>query len=64
VRELVERWRRRARSDLGVAVMTDVASSTGIALALGPLDAAPDRGDPVLGVGRRLGGPRLEVYVK
>ena len=49
VRELVQRWRRRERDDLGVAVLADDETPTGVALALAPSDSARDRDDPVLG---------------
>ncbi|HEY1697496.1 MAG TPA: DNRLRE domain-containing protein [Polyangiaceae bacterium] len=64
VRDLVLRWRKRGRDDMGVALVTDSASASGVAFALGPTDVARDRDDPVLGARRQLGGPRLEVYVK
>jgi hypothetical protein len=64
VRDLVLRWRRRGREDLGLAILADTASTTGIAVALAPTDVAGDRDDPVLGGARQLGGPRLEAYVK
>jgi hypothetical protein len=64
VRELVQRWRRRAHDELGVAVLADAASRTGVAFALAPASVDRDRGDPVLGAGRQAAGPRLEVYVK
>ncbi|HEY6464314.1 MAG TPA: DNRLRE domain-containing protein, partial [Polyangiaceae bacterium] len=64
VRDLVLRWRKRAPGDMGVALVTDAGSGSGVAFALGPTDVARDRDDPVLGARRQLGGPRLEVYVK
>jgi hypothetical protein len=64
VRELVQRWRRRSRDELGVAIVSDFESPTGIAFALAPSDVARDRDDPILGARRQLGGPKLEVYVK
>jgi hypothetical protein len=64
VRDLVERWRRRSRDDLGIAIETDATSATGVAFALAPADVARDRDDPVVMAPRHLGGPRLEVYVK
>jgi hypothetical protein len=48
VRDLVQRWRARARDELGVAVVADGESSTGVALALAPLERAHDRDDPAL----------------
>ena len=51
VRDLVARWRRQSRDDLGLAIVADGGSPTGIAFALAP---SPSR--------RR--GPRLELYVK
>jgi hypothetical protein len=52
VRALVQRWRRRAQDDFGIAVIAQGASALGLAFALA---AAGDR---------RSVGPRLEVYVK
>jgi hypothetical protein len=49
VRELVQRWRRRGRDELGVAVLADGESPTGVAFALAPADTPHDRDDPVLG---------------
>jgi hypothetical protein len=49
VRELVQRWRKRGRDELGVAVLADGESPTGVAFALEPADAARDRDDPILG---------------
>jgi hypothetical protein len=53
VRDLVERWRRRARDEFGVAVVTDGAgrSETGVAFALRPTPASPRASE-------------LELYVK
>jgi hypothetical protein len=36
VRSVVERWRRRARDEMGVAVVTEGSSTTGLAFALPP----------------------------
>jgi hypothetical protein len=63
VREIVQRWRRRDRDELGVAVLSEGESATGFAFALAPVDAARDREDPILPQ-RLQSGPRLEVYVK
>jgi hypothetical protein len=41
VRALVERWRRRARNDFGIAVLADNGSATGMAFALAPEAAEP-----------------------
>ena len=54
VRDLVQRWRGRARDELGVAIVADAESPTGVALALAPLDRAHDRDDPALSA---PGGP-------
>ena len=64
VRDLVQRWRRRSRDELGIAIVTDVASGEGMPFALTPADAVRDRADPILGTARQAAGPRLEVYVK
>jgi hypothetical protein len=48
VRDLVQRWRKRGRDELGLAVVTDGESVTGVAFALSPVDGARDRDDPVL----------------
>jgi len=48
VRELVQRWRKRARGELGLAIVTDGESVTGVAFALAPGDGPRDKGDPVL----------------
>lgn len=48
VREIVQRWRRRGRDELGVAVVADGRSATGLAFALAPSDVARGRRDPVL----------------
>jgi hypothetical protein len=63
VREIVQRWRRRGRDELGVAVLSEGESPTGFAFALAPADAARDREDPIL-PHRQQSGPRLEIYVK
>jgi len=59
VRGLVERWRRRDGSDLGVAVVADESTPSGIAFALAPLDA-PTKALPR----HQADAPRLELYVK
>ncbi|HEX3343242.1 MAG TPA: DNRLRE domain-containing protein, partial [Polyangiaceae bacterium] len=46
VRDLVQRWRRRGRDELGLAVVTEGESVTGVAFALSPIDGARDRDDP------------------
>jgi hypothetical protein len=51
VRDLVARWRRRSRDDLGVAIVSDGRSPTGIAFALAPSTLYDT-------------GPRLELYVR
>ena len=48
VRDIVQRWRRRDRDELGLALVADGQSETGIALALGPTDVEGSRVDPVL----------------
>jgi hypothetical protein len=48
VRDLVQRWRKRGRDELGLAVVTQGESVTGVAFALSPVDGARDRDDPVL----------------
>jgi len=45
---LVQRWRRRAADDFGLAVVTEGESPTGMPIALGPVDVPADRDDPVL----------------
>jgi hypothetical protein len=47
VRLLVQRWRRRAREDFGVAIVAEGESPTGIVVALAP--GVGQRYDPVLG---------------
>jgi hypothetical protein len=51
VRDIVARWRRRSRDDLGLAIVAEGKNPTGIAFALSPGqdDAA---------------GPELELYLK
>ncbi len=51
VRDLVARWRRRSRDELGLAIVADGHSPTGMAFALAPS-------------AREAAGPRLELYVK
>ncbi len=51
VRDVVARWRRRSRDELGLAIVADGRSPTGMAFAL----------TPSAGSGA---GPRLELYVK
>jgi hypothetical protein len=48
VRDIVQRWRKRERDDLGLAVLAEGESATGVAFALTPADEARDRDDPVL----------------
>jgi len=48
VKDIVQRWRRRDRDELGLAIVADGQSVTGIALALGPTDVESTRADPVL----------------
>jgi hypothetical protein len=48
VREIVQRWRRRDRDELGLALVADGQSVSGIALALAPTDVEGSRVDPVL----------------
>jgi len=48
VRDLVQRWRKRGRAELGLAVVSDGASVTGVTFALSPTDGSRDRDDPVL----------------
>jgi hypothetical protein len=57
VRDLVQRWRKRGRDELGVAVVTEGESVTGIAFALAPADGARDRADPVLSSPSSFGPP-------
>jgi hypothetical protein len=51
VRDLVLRWRRRARDELGLAVVAEGHTPRGMAFALEPS-------------GHDAAGPRLELYVK
>jgi len=46
VRDLVQRWRKRGRDDLGLAIVTEGESTTGLAFALAPVDRARDADDP------------------
>jgi hypothetical protein len=48
VRDLIQRWRKRGRDELGLAVVTEGESVTGVAFALAPVDGSRDRDDPVL----------------
>ncbi|HEY3817743.1 MAG TPA: DNRLRE domain-containing protein [Polyangiaceae bacterium] len=48
VRDLVQRWRKRGRDELGLALVTEGESVTGVAFALLPVEDARDRDDPVL----------------
>jgi hypothetical protein len=48
VKDIVQRWRRRDRDELGVALVADGQSGTGVAFALGPTDVEGSRVDPVL----------------
>jgi len=52
VHEIVQRWRRRAGDDFGMAVIAQGRSATGMAFALAPV------------AGSAREGPRLELYVK
>jgi hypothetical protein len=56
IRGLLQRWRRRAGGDFGVAVVAEEPSRSGMAFALAPVASADPRAD--------LRGPRLELYVK
>jgi hypothetical protein len=68
VRDTVQRWRTRERDELGLAILSEGESVTGVTFALAPVDGALDRGDLILApqsaLMRQLVGPRLEVYVK
>jgi hypothetical protein len=48
VRDTVQRWRKRQRDELGLAILCEGESATGIAFALAPVDGARDRGDLIL----------------
>jgi hypothetical protein len=50
VRQLVELWRRRRGDELGLAVLADGSSATGVPFALRPTaaSASEGRGDPLL----------------
>jgi hypothetical protein len=48
VREIVQRWRRRDRDELGLALVAEGQSVSGVALALAPTDVEGSRVDPVL----------------
>lgn len=48
VRDTVQRWRKRGRDELGLAILTEGESVTGITFALAAVDGARDRDDPVL----------------
>jgi hypothetical protein len=48
VRDLVQRWRKRGRDELGLAVVTEGESVTGVAFALSAINGSRDRDDPVL----------------
>jgi len=59
VRDLVRRWHRRDRDELGVALLVEGSSPGGVAVALVPTSGPADPG------GRAAyAGPRLELYVK
>jgi hypothetical protein len=48
VGSLVDRWRKRGPGELGVAVVTEGQSATGLPIALGPVDVPAGSDDPVL----------------
>jgi hypothetical protein len=48
VRDTVLRWRKRGRDELGLAILSEGESVTGVTFALTPVDGARDRDDPVL----------------
>jgi hypothetical protein len=48
VKDIVQRWRRRDRDELGVALLAEGQSVTGVAVALGTTDVEGSRVDPVL----------------
>jgi len=48
VRDIVLRWRVRARDELGLALVAEGESVTGVAFALAPTDVESVRVDPVL----------------
>ncbi len=48
VRAIVERWRRRDSADAGIVVLTEGQTTSGLSLALSPVDVPSDREDPVL----------------
>jgi hypothetical protein len=48
VRDTVQRWRKRGRDELGLAILSQGESVTGVTFALTPVDGARDRDDPVL----------------
>jgi len=48
VRDTVQRWRKRRRDELGLAILAEGESVTGITFALASIDGAWDRDDPVL----------------
>jgi hypothetical protein len=73
VRELVREWGKRDRSDQGVAIVADGASSTGTAFALssvGETSAGAGGIEPGAGRGRGASSgapdltPYLELYVR
>ncbi len=69
MRDVLRRWRRRARDEFGVAIVSEGKSATGLAFALAPADVVSVRSDPGLRghpehAGSDVFGPRLELYVK
>jgi hypothetical protein len=48
VRDIVQRWRKRVRDELGVAIVAEGESVTGVAFALSPSDVAHGGDDPIL----------------
>lgn len=48
VRDIVQRWRRRDGDELGLALLAEGQSVTGVAFALGPIDVESARVDPLL----------------
>jgi hypothetical protein len=68
MRDVVRHWRRRVRDELGVAIVSEGKSATGLAFAMVPAGLGSVR-DPVLRgnaeyAGSEVFGPRLELYVK
>jgi hypothetical protein len=48
VRAIVERWRRRDRTEGGIAVVSEGQTPSGMPIALEAVDTPRDRQDPVL----------------